>query len=181
MAMLFSDAQREYFLREARERARKDAAEIKTWPYVPPGPPAPKPPDDDALDSWPGDAETSMIATIPLVSTAAMDAWRRDAEARNAAVDVEDERRRTATWLQRSNAAVYDDQQLDDRIAAAIAEAIRAEREFVTDVLIKLTVHFNGEISKLCDELREHQGSGRGADKGARILDLPNPLVRRAS
>jgi hypothetical protein len=141
--------QKRHILIEARETLARIDAGIKTKPYTPPpGPPPPK--SDNEFDSWPRETDTPQIATIPLVSTAAMDEWKADAEAREQAEEAEDERRRTADWLARSNAAAVYDQQQDDKIAQAVA----AEREFTSQVLIKLTAHFNDEIRKLRDELR---------------------------
>jgi hypothetical protein len=113
-----------------------------------------------------------------LISTAAMDQWRADAEARKASKEAEHERRRVEEWMERD--AVRVQQQVDDRIAAAIAEAIRTEHELMIQTLALLTRDLLDKIDDVARELRA-EGSGRGADKGACILDLPNPLVRRAS
>jgi hypothetical protein len=133
-----TNADRARILAEARETLER-VGRLLAKPYQPP--PGPPPPADDDELAWPDDAPQKRGARI-LTSCDAMNAWRRDGEERKAAEEAETERRRTATWLQRSNAAV---EQLDDRIAA--------EREFTSDVLIKLTARFNAQVSELRAEL----------------------------
>jgi hypothetical protein len=116
-------------------------------------------PDDGSSSSWPADAP--KFAKIPLVSALPQIEWNRDSLRRQQAKLREDVHRRLRAREERSNTAVVYDQQLDDRINAAVAQAIADEREFVSDVLVKLTAHLKGEIRKLRDELQalrtEHQ------------------------
>jgi hypothetical protein len=112
-----------------------------------------------------------------------MDAWRQDSEARQAAKDADTERRRVAEWLGRD--AVRVQRQLDDKIKAAITEAIEtaiaAEREFTTQVLIELTAHVNDEIRKLRDEVRQLQEPTELPVAATKVIDLPALPLRRIS
>jgi 6-phosphofructokinase len=148
-------------------------------PYAPPQPPR-STSADDGLGSWPTDPP--QIARVPLVSSAAAVAWRADAEARQAAKEAETERRQVADWLQRSNSAVYVDQQLDDKIRQAVDAAIAAEHELMIEVvgkaLAKVKQDVLNELADAISQLQEQDVRGRG-DKAARVIDLPGPFIAR--
>jgi hypothetical protein len=178
-----TNEQKAAILQQARATLARLNAGVVQKPYAPPPGPPPPPRASTSDDDWPADAP--RIAQIPRTSTDAMDRWRADAEARQAAKEAETERRQVADWLQRSNSAVYVDQQLDDKIRQAVDAAIAAEHELMIEVvgkaLAKVKQDVLNELADAISQLQEQDVRGRG-DKGARILDLPNPLaLRRAS
>jgi hypothetical protein len=167
-----TNADRARILAEARETLER-VGRLLTKPYQPP-PPA----DDDEL-AWPRDADTPRIS---LVSSDAMDAWRADAEVRQAAQDAADARRRREDQA-REQQQVYVDQQSD---VTELTKRLADLYETVSD-LVDANAEHRARIAKL--EAEQHAAELKhwtehfarvGADK-SKVIDLPALPLRRAS
>jgi hypothetical protein len=112
-----------------------------------------------------------------------MDEWRADALQRQHArlkanAEARVRERREIEERRRSNAAVFD-AQVDDRIDVAVQAAIAQEREQLIKLFAMTIAGLRAELDDAIRQLRDElQGSSRG--KG-HIVELPNPLTRRAS